>query len=90
MVLRGELLDAATAHQLGCFDEVVADDAVLPRAIEVARELASLPPRSYETIKARLRSGAFDRDRGRFGGAAAAHDATAESRDAARRLLDER
>ena len=36
LVLRGELFDAATAHELGVFDEIVADDAVLARALEVA------------------------------------------------------
>jgi enoyl-CoA hydratase/carnithine racemase len=90
MVLRAELFDAANALALGCFDEITSDDAVLTRALEVADELASLPPRSFEAAKARVRAGAFDRDRGRFGGASMARDATAESRDAARRLLDDR
>ena len=55
LVLGAELFDAATAHALGIFDETVADDAVLDRALEVARGMAELPPATYEAVKHRLR-----------------------------------
>jgi enoyl-CoA hydratase len=55
LVLGAELVDAATANALGVFDETVADDAVLDRALEVARNRAELPPATYEAVKHRLR-----------------------------------
>lgn len=55
LVLGDELFDAATAHRFGIFDETVADDAVLDRALEVAGDMAELPPATYEAVKHRLR-----------------------------------
>jgi enoyl-CoA hydratase/carnithine racemase len=55
-VLRGELVNAATAAELGVFDEVVPDAELLGRAIAVAGELAELPPVTYGLVKQRLRS----------------------------------
>jgi enoyl-CoA hydratase len=49
------LHDAATCLRLGVFDEVVAPDAVLPRAQEIARELAAMPADVYARTKADLR-----------------------------------
>src|SRR2546423_10250714 len=57
LVVRGELFDANTALGFDIFDEVVADDAVVDRALAVAAELASLPPRTFEAVKARLQAG---------------------------------
>jgi enoyl-CoA hydratase len=90
LVLRGELFDAAAMRDFGVFDEVVADGDVLERAIELAGELAALPRATFTTVKAQLRHGALERERGAFGGATSARAATAEALDAARRLLDER
>jgi enoyl-CoA hydratase len=61
LVLRGELLDSAAMLGMGVFDEVVVDDEVLTRAVEVAAELAALPPRTYEVIKRSLRREALKR-----------------------------
>jgi enoyl-CoA hydratase len=89
LVFGTELFDAHTAVRYDIFDEVVADDAVLDRAIEKAREFAALPQATYAAVKARLRADAFDR-RGLFGGADAASEAVAESATAARKVLDAR
>ena len=85
LVLRGELFDAAAATALGVFDEQVADDAVVGRALEVARELAALPARTYEVVKARLKNP--DAAERLFGGADAAASVLAEAREAAPRAL---
>jgi enoyl-CoA hydratase len=90
LVFGSELFDARTAIEYDIFDEQVDDDRVLDRAIEVAHQFASLPQSTYEIVKNRLRFDAFDRTRGVFGGADAAGPATAEARQAARKVLDSR
>ena len=87
LVVRGELFDAKTALALDIFDEVVADDAVVDRALAVAAELASLPPRTFEAVKARLRAGTPS-SRGLFGGAQTTGWVTAEAATAGPALLD--
>jgi enoyl-CoA hydratase len=56
LVLRGELWDARDARERGMLDEVVEQDAVLDRSLEVAGELAALPARTYAYVKAQLRA----------------------------------
>jgi enoyl-CoA hydratase len=56
LVLRGELFDATGARDRGLLDEVVEQDAVLDRALEVAGELAALPAQTYAYVKAQLRA----------------------------------
>jgi enoyl-CoA hydratase len=56
LALGNRLVDAATCVQLGAFDEAVAPDAVLDRAIAVAAELAALPADVYARTKSELRS----------------------------------
>jgi enoyl-CoA hydratase len=63
------LHDAATCLRLGVFDEVVEPEAVLPRAQEIARELAAMPAEVYARTKADLRGDLVGRMR-----AAAADD----------------
>lgn len=87
LVVRGELFDAKTALDLDIFDEVVADDAVVDRALAVASELASLPPRTFEAVKARLRAGTPS-SRGLFGGAQTTGWVTAEAATAGPAVLD--
>jgi enoyl-CoA hydratase len=87
LVVRGELFDAETALGFDIFDEVVADDAVVDRSLAVAAELASLPPRTFEAVKARLRAGTPS-SRGLFGGAQRTGWVTAEATTAASALLD--
>jgi enoyl-CoA hydratase len=64
LALSGRLVDAETCRRLGAFDEVVAPDAVLDRALEVARELAALNRGTYAHIKAQLRGATAERLRG--------------------------
>lgn len=63
------LHDARRCLELGVFDEVVEPGAVLPRALEIARELAALPADVYARTKGDLRGAAIERLR-----AAAADD----------------
>jgi enoyl-CoA hydratase len=56
-----ELHDAQACLDLGVFDEVVEPAAVLPRAQEIARELASLPADVYARTKNDLRGATIDR-----------------------------
>ncbi len=56
----GKLFAPRDALGLGLVHEVVAADALLPRALERARELAQIPAASYAHIKAALRRPAID------------------------------
>jgi enoyl-CoA hydratase len=55
LALGGRLIDAEECLRLSALDELVAPDAVLPRAIERARDLAAYPADTYERIKHDLR-----------------------------------
>jgi enoyl-CoA hydratase len=55
MALGNELVDSDTCLRLGAFDEVVAPDDVVPRALEVAAGLAAMPAGVYARTKAELR-----------------------------------
>jgi enoyl-CoA hydratase len=56
LVLGNRLVDAAECVRLGAFDEAIAPDAVVDRALEVAQELAALPAEIYARTKAELRA----------------------------------
>jgi enoyl-CoA hydratase len=56
LVLGNRLVDADECVRLGAFDEAVAPDAVLDRAVAVAAELAELPAALFATTKAELRA----------------------------------
>jgi enoyl-CoA hydratase/carnithine racemase len=56
LVLDAELIDPPTALEWGLVDELVAPEEVLPRAFEVAEELARLPGGAYARIKEQLRA----------------------------------
>jgi enoyl-CoA hydratase len=56
LVLGNRLVDAAECVRLGAFDEALAPDAVVGRALEVAQELAALPAEIYTRTKAELRA----------------------------------
>jgi enoyl-CoA hydratase len=51
MCLLGEPITAREALQWGLVSEVVADDQVFPRALEMARKIAQMPPLSVMTVK---------------------------------------
>jgi len=53
--LTGELITGERAHQLGLVNDLVAPEQVLPRAIERARALASLPGQALRATKQRFR-----------------------------------
>ena len=55
MALGNQLVDADTCARYGAFDEVVDPDQVVPRALEVAQELAGMPADVYARTKAELR-----------------------------------
>jgi enoyl-CoA hydratase/carnithine racemase len=59
LVLRADLILPEEAHDLGALDEVVPATEVLPRSIDVAEQLASLPRAAYGRIKRQLRSDAI-------------------------------
>ena len=62
LALRGAPIGASEALALGVLDEVVPSDRVLDRALEVARELGSLPPEAFRRTKRELRGRAADGD----------------------------
>jgi enoyl-CoA hydratase len=55
LALRAELIDPPTALALGALDELVSPDDVVPRALEVASEMAALPRSAYPIVKKQLR-----------------------------------
>jgi enoyl-CoA hydratase len=61
LVLRTHLIDPPAALERGILDELVAPDAVLLRALEVAEELAALPTATYARVKRQLRGEVADR-----------------------------
>lgn len=60
LMLRADLTDAAGMLAAGAFDEQVDDDQVIPRALEVAAELALLPAAAYARTKRDLRGAVLD------------------------------
>jgi enoyl-CoA hydratase/carnithine racemase len=55
--LGGELIDSSAAVAAGMFDEQVADDQLLERAVSAARRLAPLAGPAYAHTKRALRAG---------------------------------
>jgi enoyl-CoA hydratase len=90
LVLGAELIDASTALAWDVVDEVVAEDAVLARALAVAHERAQLPPNTYELVKRRLRAGRSAATRGLFGEEGVSSWDVSEAREAAPAVLEER
>jgi enoyl-CoA hydratase/carnithine racemase len=60
LLLLGEPLDAATAHEWGFVNRVVDDAALLETAYAIAHRLASLPPQAVRLTKHLIRHGATD------------------------------
>jgi enoyl-CoA hydratase len=56
IMLGGAMHDAQTALQLGVVDELAEGEDVMPRAIAVASEYATLPPRAFAHTKQQLRA----------------------------------
>ncbi|MGZ4232535.1 MAG: enoyl-CoA hydratase/isomerase family protein [Solirubrobacteraceae bacterium] len=56
LMLSNQLIDGPEALRLGLFDEVLEPDAVCPRAVELATEMAAFPADVYAATKGELRS----------------------------------
>jgi enoyl-CoA hydratase len=65
LALGNALVDGAECVRLGVFDEAVEPDAVLPRALELARTLAEFPAETYARTKRELRAETIERLRER-------------------------
>ncbi|RJP73319.1 MAG: enoyl-CoA hydratase/isomerase family protein [Candidatus Abyssobacteria bacterium SURF_17] len=61
MILVGHTIGSEEALSQGVLDEIQTPDNVLPRAIAVAKDFASLPSEAYATIKRQLRAEALAR-----------------------------
>jgi enoyl-CoA hydratase len=61
LIYRGRTLQPQEALTAGLVDEVVAPDALLTRAREVAQQLAQIPPEAYRLTKQSLRAEALER-----------------------------
>lgn len=59
LVLRARRVPVAEAAELGMLDELVPAERLLPRAVEVAAEMAPLPSAAIATTKRQLRAGAL-------------------------------
>ena len=57
MILTGEPVTAAEALSMGLVSEVVPDDSVLDRALDMARTIASMPPLAVQQIKEAVYAG---------------------------------
>jgi len=58
IALTGCMVSAPEALAIGMLSEVVADDQTLPRALELAAQIAALPPLAVEQIKEVMLAGA--------------------------------
>jgi enoyl-CoA hydratase len=61
LIYTGRTLPPPEALAAGLLDEVVAPDALLARAQEIARQLAAIPPATYRQTKQSLRAEALER-----------------------------
>jgi len=55
LLFTGELIDAATAKEIGLVSRVVPHEQLLPAALEIARKIAANPPLAVKALKAGLR-----------------------------------
>lgn len=61
LLLNGQPYDATKALAAGIVDEIVEPDALMERALIVAREYAALPPKTYAVAKSQLRQNVAER-----------------------------
>jgi enoyl-CoA hydratase len=61
LVFTGDVIDAATAREIGLVSRVVPHEEVVPSALEIAQRIAANPPLAVQKIKAGLRE-ALDPD----------------------------
>ena len=55
LLFTGEVIDAATAREIGLVSRVVPHEDVLPTALEIATRIAANPPLAVQKIKQGLR-----------------------------------
>ncbi|HEX7036638.1 MAG TPA: enoyl-CoA hydratase-related protein [Pseudomonadales bacterium] len=55
LLFTGEIIDAATAREIGLVSRVVAPEALMPTALELAGRIAANPPLAVQALKAGLR-----------------------------------
>ena len=65
LVLTGRTVKAGEARELGLVDEVVGPDALVPRACEMAAQLARIPATSFALTKRAFSDPVLDRVRAR-------------------------
>jgi enoyl-CoA hydratase/carnithine racemase len=58
MVLTGAMIPGDEAHRIGLASELVPDNQVIARALELAEQIAALPPLSVRSIKEAVLAGA--------------------------------
>jgi enoyl-CoA hydratase/carnithine racemase len=51
LMLTGQRIDAEEAYRIGIFEELVDDDQLLPRAIEMATQIASMSPKAVHATR---------------------------------------
>ncbi len=56
LTLTGRMMDGEECHRLGLIHELVSPDQVLPRAIEIAQQLAAKPPIAMKLNKQHFRT----------------------------------
>lgn len=61
LVLGGTMLEAGAAHDWGLVDEVVEPGLLMERALEIARDMASIPGEAFRLTKRYMRAPALDR-----------------------------
>jgi enoyl-CoA hydratase len=91
LALQAGLVDPPEALALGLVDELAEPESVLPRALEVAHDLASMPGAAYAITKRDLRGPVVERVRGIIEAGTdplLAGWMTAGGEDAARAVLD--
>jgi enoyl-CoA hydratase len=55
LLFTGEVIDAATAREIGLVSRVVPAEELMPTALELARKIAANPPLAVQALKAGLR-----------------------------------
>ncbi len=93
MLFTGDVIDAATAKEIGLVSRVVAHDELLPTALGLAAKIAANPPLAVQRLKSGLRR-AIDPDWNELGKWVSANLAelftTADHREGVRAFLEKR
>ena len=94
LLFTGDVIDAATAKEIGLVSRVVAHDELLPTALALAAQIAANPPLAVQRLKAGLRQ-AVDPDWNELGSlgqlaTSASCSPTADHREGVRAFLEKR